>query len=217
MTWNIQALTRGCVATAQKLGALSALHEFYLAGGTALALWFGHRVSVDLDFFSERNPLGFAERQTLQTALRRVGIRLEEEREGTLQARDKNTHLSFFYYRYPLLRPRRQWKGLQLAHPVDIALMKVGAIIGRGSQKDFFDLYVVLHKGFTLTQLLRLARKKFKDTHDIILQAYRALVYFQDADQEPLPKMLLPIPWPRVKEFFETEVRKNTPALRRWK
>lgn len=205
--WKIQALTPGCQRTARQLGRLTALRPFYLAGGTALALWYGHRLSVDLDFFSCANPLGFTERHLLMEELRGVQGTLEEEKEGTIHVQLKGTHVSFFRYRYPLLRPFGTWEGLSVAHPIDIGLMKLGAIIGRGSKKDFWDLYMILQKELSLRQLLRLARKKFKDTPTLALQAYRALVYFQDADQEPMPKLFLPFSWPQVKHFFESEVR----------
>ena len=138
---------------------------------------------------------------------------VEEEKDGTLQARHKTTHLSFFHYSYPLLRPLRSWGSLQIAHPVDIGLMKIGAIIGRGSRKDFMDLYVILQKEISLPRLLRLASKKFPG-RDLRFHACRAMVYFADADREPTPKLLAPLDWPKIKDFFERETRKIVAAFR---
>lgn len=208
MKWRPEAVTPGCLETAHKLEAFLWLKDFYLAGGTALALTFGHRVSVDLDFFSGSNSLGFVERQPLPADLKALGAVIEEQKDGAVHALYKTTHISFFRYRYPLLRPLRRWRGLSIAHPVDIGLMKVNAVIGRGSRKDFVDLYVILKKEISLPRLLKLSAKKFPDAGDFTLQACRALVYFADADKEPPIKMIQNISWLEVKRFFETEIRR---------
>ena len=83
--------------------------------------------------------------------------------------------------------------------------MKIGAIIGRGSRKDFFDLYAVCRR-IPLKRLLSESPRKFKDSRDFGLQALRALVFFEDAEREP-PLAGLPWTWGQVKAFFESEVR----------
>jgi hypothetical protein len=205
--FHLEAVTSGCLAAARVLGAWKGLEEFYLAGGTALALIYGHRVSVDLDFFSSTNVLGFTERQPLLETLREAGGRIEEEKDGTVHARLEGAHISFFRYRYPLLAPLSPWERIRLAHPRDIGLMKLGAIIGRGSRKDFVDLHTILQEEISLRSLLRLADKKFPGSHDFKVHALRALVYFDDADTEPELRMRQDMRWPAIKRFFETEVR----------
>ena len=205
--WHLESLTPGCRETARRLGESPRMGAFYLAGGTALALAYGHRVSVDLDFFSSTNPLGFVERQALLEDFRKCGMEVEEEKDGTVHGRHKATHVSFFRYPNPLLRPVRLWDRLRVAHPVDIGLMKLGAIIGRGSRKDFIDLYFILERELSLARLLRLIPRKFPGRRDVRVQALRALVYFADADAEPPPKVAASLSWARVKAFFEREVR----------
>jgi hypothetical protein len=208
MNWHAEALPKGCLDGAQKLRSFSWLTEFYLAGGTALALHYGHRVSVDLDFFSPTNDLGLAGRDPILEGLESIRAGIEEQKDGTIHARLGKTHISFFRYRYPLLRPPTVWKGIRIAGTTDIGLMKVGAIIGRGSKKDFVDLYTILKKSMPLSKLLRLSPRKFGAGQDFLLQAYRAMVYFADADREPMPRLLAAISWDEVKRFFESEVRK---------
>jgi len=208
MKWHEEAVPSGCRETADRLKSFPPLGEFYLAGGTAVALYYGHRISVDLDFFSGSNSLDFSRRQELISGLNKLGIEIAEEKEGTLHARHGQTHLSLFRYSYPTLRPLRRWNSIQVAHPIDIALMKVGAIIGRGSRKDFIDLYLILQNEISIEKLLRLSKKKFKGVRDLVFQACKALVYFQDAETEPPLRMLATISWKAVKDFFETEVRK---------
>lgn len=207
MKWRTDAVTKPCLDAAAGLSALPWLRQFYLAGGTALALYYGHRISVDLDFFSDTNALGFAERQRCLKDLIALKAVIEEEKDGTLHARYKKTHISFFRYTYPLLREKNEWIKIPMANPDDIALMKVGAIIGRGSKKDFFDLHRYLQEKTSLSKLLKMSKKKFRGTLDFPLQAMRAMVYFNDAEYEPDPRMLTKVSWPEVKRFFEKEVR----------
>jgi len=214
MNWKTEAVTRGCQETAEALRSFPWLKEFYLAGGTALALRYGHRISVDLDFFSSSNDLRFTGRERLLEGFQAIGALVEEQKDGTVHARYQKTHISFFRYRYPLLRPLTLWNGIHVAGPLDIGLMKIGAIMGRGSRKDFVDLYFILKEASTLPQLLRLAHKKFSTGEQWVLLACRALVYFEDADREPPLKMTSNVSWPEVKRFFETEVRKRVQRLR---
>src|SRR5438874_2403953 len=87
MKWKTEAIPSGCLKAAQALDSLPWLKDFYLAGGTALALYYGHRLSVDLDFFSPKNDLGFTEREAILESLRSIGSEIEEEKNGTVHAR----------------------------------------------------------------------------------------------------------------------------------
>lgn len=108
-------------------------------------------------------------------------------------------------YRYPLLKPVSRWKGLAVASIEDISAMKVSAIVGRGSRKDFIDLYWISRKA-GLETILRWAERKFSGHADFILQAARALVFFEDAEKEPLPRLLKQLSWGEVRACFEKEV-----------
>src|SRR5258708_20095535 len=105
MSWHGHALTAGCRETARRLSQSPQVGAFYLAGGTALALAYGHRISVDLDFFSSTNRLGFRERQALLEDFRACAVDVEEEQDGTVYGRHKATHVSFFQSPTPLFPP----------------------------------------------------------------------------------------------------------------
>ena len=134
---------RGILTEAQQtvlelLSRVGEARSFYLAGGTALALHLGHRRSRDFDFFRGKDFLP----QDLLSSLRETGtIRVLQEASGTLTVMLREVPTSFFRYDYPLLRPLHEspW-GLSLADPEDIAVMKLAALAGRGSRKDFVDL-----------------------------------------------------------------------------
>jgi predicted nucleotidyltransferase component of viral defense system len=207
MRWHEEVLDVAGMRAAARLAPIVG-SEFYLAGGTALALRLGHRVSLDLDLFSQKNPLKEEQRHSLLLRLQASGkIEIMESKDGTCHLRVERTATSLFHYPYALLDPTDNWNGLRIASLQDIAAMKVGAVIGRGSRKDFVDLYG-LSMEIGLETILNSAAKKFPDHSDIAIQAARAMVYFQDAEKEPMPRLLRPLAWSKVKSFFEAEIPK---------
>ncbi len=117
--------------------------RFYLAGGTALALRLGHRVSIDLDFFSAIDDITRRTRQEILTALSTLSPQALEDVDGNLLLEVSGLHVGFFGYGYVLLEPTDHVENMALASIVDIGLMKLDALIRRGSRKDFYDLYFI--------------------------------------------------------------------------
>ena len=98
---------------------------------------------------------------------------------------------------------------MKIADPRDIACMKVSAIAGRGTRRDFVDLYWIA-RSHSLLQVFDWFSRKFASSHYSHVHLLKALVYFEDADREPMPDMLLPIDWTTVKTFFRSEVARLT-------
>lgn len=182
-----------------ELGPVAERKGFYLGGGTAVALHLGHRRSDDFDWFTP-DPMGDPLR--LAEELRSGGMELStlEVDRGTLHAEARDIRVSFLEYRYPLLRPLLEWRDLRcaVASLEDLACMKLSAIGRRGEKKDFVDLYAVSERGFSLSELLEMYREKF-DVRDVG-HVLRSLTYFDEAEQAPMPAMLLDLDWGRVKE-----------------
>ncbi|HEQ65243.1 MAG TPA: hypothetical protein ENN64_00230 [bacterium] len=175
--------------------------NFYLAGGTALALQLGHRVSVDLDFFSEDE----IKQKIILNKLNQFNIEVISETEGSLDIIIEGVKLSFLEYKYPLLEDFVEYEQIKIAGKKDIACMKISAISSRGSKKDFFDLYFLL-KEYSLVDIFEFMHKKypnisFTDTHFL-----KSLTYFDDADDDPDPDILLKISWDEVKEELKRRV-----------
>lgn len=177
--------------------------NFYLAGGTALALQIGHRKSIDLDWFSKK-PFSTKE---LKKELRKLGkLKIDEEKKDTLNCTLDGIRLSFFEYPYKLLFPFVSYgKDLKLANIKDIACMKIDAISSRGSKKDFIDLYFLL-KSFSLKELLRLFDKKYKGVEYNHLHILKSLTYFEETEKEPMPIMIEKISWKNVKKEIKKKI-----------
>ena len=184
---------------------------FYLAGGTALALQIGHRISVDFDFYSQNkfNPTKIY--QDFQ-AQKPAKILLSNTAENSLFLEINDIAISLFTYDYPLLKPLITSENLNIASLEDIAAMKLIAIIQRGIKRDFIDLYF-LAQNFGLEKIMNLTKKKYTGFNKYL--ACQALVYFKDAEGKEAGKVELikPISWEKMKKYLEAEVRQ---IKRRW-
>lgn len=156
------------------------LSEHYLAGGTNLALRFEHRHSVDLDLFSERD-FDISYSNVVNSKLKRqFGSRftsISATDAGVFGAID-NIKTDFVNAPYPLLKPVEIYEGARLASILDVAAMKINAVVGRGTQKDFYDIHELL-KHYTLKEMLDAYQEKYK--MDNTAMAERSLLYFEDA------------------------------------
>ena len=198
-----QILTGAQQTVLELLSRIPEIRTFYLAGGTGLALDLGHRRSEDFDFFRAQALVP----QDLLTALREVGeLVVLQEAAGTLTVRLHGVATSFFQYDYPLLRPLREspW-GFPVADPDDIAAMKLAAIAGRGSRKDFVDLYVYAREVASLRQALAWFREKYRGVTVDPYHVLRSLTFFDDAEAEAMPHLLIELTWDEIKTFFRAE------------
>ena len=179
--------------------------EMQLVGGTALALQYGHRKSVDLDFFGTFRG-DILEFQEMIKSLGKIVSIKETERIRIYQI--NGVKVDFVdYSRYEWIAPPLEENGLRLASPADIAAMKINAIEGRGSRKDFIDVYQLLQH-YSLSELLEFYRLKYPE-HSFF-RALMSLTYFDDAEKQPMPVMLKDIAWTKIKQSINTEVKRFT-------
>jgi len=189
------------------LGRSGILKDAYLAGGTAIALQMGHRISVDFDFFT---PKEFVPKK-FSIALSKLGSFDEDQADkGTVLGKFEGVKFSLFIYRYPLIFPAIRYLSLSIADIRDIAAMKIDAIATRGAKRDFIDLFFICQSGYRLEQLLNIYDKKYKSLSTTGMHIMKSLVYFDDAEPEEIPKMLKKIEWADIKRYFEKEVKKLT-------
>jgi hypothetical protein len=185
------------------LGARPWSKDFYLAGSAALALYAGHRPVAELDLMSPTNRLQSADRRDLLADLVAMdpGAEVETARDGYLFMRfPGGAALRLFHYPYPHVEPSPLWQGLAVASAIDLGLMKIGAIISRGTRRDFVDLYV-LCRDVPLALLLERAGEKFGRVRDFPLQALKGLADVSEVADEPMPHLALPVRWEDVEAW----------------
>lgn len=187
------------------LGRSGLLSNAYLAGGTGLALQLGHRISEDLDFFT---TIDFTPRN-FSSELSKI-FKFQEDRtsKGTLIGSINGIRFSIFNYDYPLIYPPVEYLSLKIADIRDIAAMKIDTIGSRGMKRDFIDLYYICRSGHELNFLLKIYEKKYHKSRPSITHLKKSLIYFEDAETDPMPRMIKKVKWSDVKDWYKKEIKK---------
>lgn len=199
-----KTLSRSTLRALKVLGKSKLLNKAYLAGGTALALRLGHRKSLDFDFFTRQD---FNEK-ILVKKLTQLGQFVKQDlAEQTILGKFMGVKFSLFYYQYPLLENIDEFEGIKVAGLKDIAAMKIHAVGDRGTKRDFIDLYF-LAREFSLEEMFNLYDQKFGKLEERKYHLLRSLRYFEDAEKDPAPEMLVSVDWDQVRRFFIDEVKR---------
>ena len=189
-------------ATLQLLKDLQSIDEFAelrLVDGTSLSLQIGHRKSIDLDLFGDINFedldvfeifSGFGKVETIKRS-KNINIFIIN-----------GVKVDFVNYSYPWLQDKMIEDKITLAQLEDIAAMKLAAITGRGSKKDFVDFYFLLKK-YAFTQIIDFYNSKYTDASSYL--AIKSLLYFDDADQDLPLDMVKEVRWEDVKKEISTK------------
>ena len=173
-----------------------------LVGGTAMALQTGHRKSVDLDLFG---TLSLDETILTETVSSMGSIAWLNKLKNIKSLLVNGIKVDFVNYSYPWLSEPLNENNIRLASKKDIAAMKLAAITGRGAKKDFTDLYFLL-KEFSLKEMVQLYEEKFADGSAFMV--LKSLVYFEDAENDEMPEMLMPASWELIKKTVTQHHRK---------
>lgn len=183
------------------LQAQPAFRKLRLVGGTSLALQIGHRKSIDIDLFGEITGDEYE-----------VSSQINTISTATLLNKTKNINIflindikvDIVNYPYPWLSPPILTNDLKLANIKDIAAMKLSAITGRGTKKDYIDLFFLLNK-FSIQEMFSFYSKKYHDGSEFLV--LKSLTYFNDAEEDESPRMLIQQNWKTVKEHIKKVVR----------
>lgn len=180
--------------------------DFYLAGGTALAFYFGHRDSVDFDFFSSKSFSVERLVSKIEKVFSGHKILIVQKEIGTLTViLDDEIKISFFEYDYRLIAQVVESEYMILASIPDIACMKLSAICSRSLYKDYLDLFFIFQK-FSLSQLLSLCKDKFPSLDEQVI--LKSLLYFEDIEMEPvIVKNGLEVSLAEIKSIFTKIVK----------
>lgn len=202
---QLNSVHQGTFTLLKVLSSLDKFQEFYLAGGTALALQLGHRISVDLDLFT---PGVFDSNEMFEY------LKDSHDVSGAviaanslslfLKMGEENIKVDLIRHNYPMLHPVQQVDNLRLCSLQDGAAMKLNAVANRGAKKDFYDIYTLLSH-FSLQELLAFFQQKYEQVNS--LTVLKSLVYFTDADIEPDPLSLINVSWADVKKELTVRVQ----------
>lgn len=176
--------------------------DFFLVRGTSLSLQIGHRNSIDIDLFGnfKINQEVFTEK------LKTFGeVIITQSSSNIMLSNVNGIKVDFVNYKYPLLEKPLEIDGIRMLSTNDIAAMKLNAIAGRGSKKDFIDLYFLFNE-FSLKQMLGFYKEKYHDGSEFLVT--KSLTYFDDANNQLTPKMFLDFNWETCKQKIVEEVIK---------
>lgn len=182
--------------------AMPELANFCLVGGTNLALRLGHRLSIDLDLFTNapfdpEHAYRLLERQF-------EGVVMASQSEQMLFLFIKDLKVDMVLLPYPWLNPFEEIDGIRLASIPDVAAMKLSAIARRGVKKDFWDIAALLDV-YALEEMIEFYKAKYSSRD--IFHLLRSLVYFEDAESQKDPDPLKKQSWKDVKKKVESAVR----------
>jgi hypothetical protein len=172
--------------------------RFLLCGGTAVALYLGHRRSVDLDFFTA-DPFDAA---TLADTLTRTvpGYTVDVVSPGTVHGRVQDVEVSHIHQIGVSLPADGVYAGVPLASLPALCAMKCNALSTPGERKDFIDVYALALAAGGITPVLRHAFTHAPGLNRV--HVLRSLTFFTDADASPMPEMLVPWDWATVRDAF---------------
>lgn len=192
------AVYPGTLALLKKLMTLSSLGNMNLVGGTALALQLGHRISIDLDLFGEELP----DREQFLNELNEAANPLSSQ-DYFFAFEVRGVKVDVLRFPYPLIRPVIETEGIRMASLEDIAAMKIIAVANRGSKKDFFDIAVLLQH-FSMHEMLEFHKEKTKK--ELPFYVLKSLCFFDDAEHDFDPEMMIDLSWDGVKSAVRKAV-----------
>lgn len=180
--------------------------DWYLAGGTALALHAGHRQSIDLDFFT---PRGTFSTGPLLNHFKNMEWKTNVSEKGTVYGTLLTAKISFIaypFFRY--VEPPQWYDNVRILKPADIAVMKIIAISQRGRKRDFVDLFWCAQNCESLVSIIKKLPEQYPDIAHNYHHILQSLMYFEDAEADPMPKLFFKADWKTVKSYFKREVPK---------
>ncbi len=197
-----RTIESGTLELLKKLMSIPFLDSFYLVGGTALALQFGHRMSIDIDLFTLDD---FDKNNLIEILSKSFDVSIEFENKNMVITYINNIKVDFVKMGYPILFEPLLIENIRMLDIRDIVAMKLKAIAQRGSKKDFFDIYFFLQQ-MKMESMLQLFKKKFEQ-HELFY-IVKSLTYFNDAENDADPILFdKDVTWAKVKTLIHEKVK----------
>mgnify|MGYP005843405149 CR=1 FL=1 len=179
------------------------LNGFYLVGGTAMAVYYNHRVSIDIDLFSN---FDFDANHLLENIQQDYSYQLHSTAENTLKGRINDINVDIIAHRYPYIHDPKVVDDIYLLSIPDIIAMKLNAISISGQRaKDFVDIYYTLGE-YSISEMIKFYQKKYSQENSA--HVLKSLIYFDDVNPTNWPIMIEDsnLEWSKVKSKIEKEV-----------
>jgi Nucleotidyl transferase AbiEii toxin, Type IV TA system len=181
------------------------LKDFSLVGGTALSLLYGHRMSIDLDLFSNKPFENSHIIQALKTTFQDSFIMEDKQARFGIFCYVDDVKIDIIRHPHPLIRSELNIEGIRMFSTEDIVAMKVQAILGRGKKKDFWDVSELLNH-YPISDFIKFHEEKYL-TQNLLISVPQAIIYFADAEESEDPISLKKQSWSSVKSFISAKVR----------
>jgi hypothetical protein len=201
---HTETIESGTFSLLKKLMLMPSLQPFSLVGGTALALRYGHRSSIDLDLFSH---IKFNHLQIIGE--------LEEKFQHRFVYKHQQTQIGIFcfindikvdivHFQHSTIASIEEEDKIRMYSNADISAMKIQAVLGRAQKKDFWDLHELL-RHFSLQQLIDWHKQKYPSKMLAISIPY-AITYFTDAEESETPVSCKGQTWEQIKKDISRSV-----------
>jgi predicted nucleotidyltransferase component of viral defense system len=180
------------------------LESFGLVGGTALSLKFGHRISVDLDFFCHES---FENSKVIEVLGREFGSGFKVEQKPPIFGifcYINDIKVDLVRHPHPMIRPVEHLDGIRMYSNEDIIAMKVQAILGRAKKKDFWDIAELLTH-YPVADFVKFHQEKFS-TQNLLISVPQAITYFSDAAEDENPVSLKGQTWEKIQKAIQRKV-----------
>jgi len=194
----IETVESGTLSLLKKLMNVSSLQEFSLVGGTALALRFGHRSSIDLDLFCHEK---FDHAKIQKELISEFGSDFVFEsghKNIGIFCNIRKIKVDIVYYPHQLIGDFVIEDKIRMYSSADIGAMKIQAILGRGKKKDFWDLFELL-QNYNLQQLIDWHKQKYP-SQMLAISIPNAITYFTEADESETPVSFKGQTWDEIKK-----------------
>lgn len=202
-----KAIDKNTLELIKSLQAKSYLKDFYLAGGTALALFMGHRKSLDIHLFSD---FSFDASSMVESIHQDYSFQIFQISANTIKGNIEGINVDIIAHRYQLLNKPVEEESIRILSEPDILAMKLNAISISGQRsKDFIDLYFELKENrYKLNEIISFYKLKYKQDND--MHVLKSLIYFDDVDLSYWPVLLRnkELKWNDIKLFIEKETLK---------
>lgn len=207
ITLHKEILSSNTFKLLQKIQGIPEFKNFYLAGGTALALQLRHRKSVDLDFFTNVEfkssiVTNFPEKYSVMSIF-----------DNSIELISMDTKVFFFYFGFPLSNEVKEVDQIMMADPFDIGLMKLLALQGRTTKKDIIDLYFLDQEFIKLEILLEKFEEVYPKDSFNNYQSFKKLLDFENVKNQPEPIVVKPYNWNDCMQLVETKITKHIQQL----